>query len=100
MPPATRRRARRPTRVFVVCFMARSPALAGLPGDQALEEPPAGAQIDGEPVSPHARGPVFASSVTVQVEGAAAAFDTDRATGKIVASANGELRGCVIGCSA
>src|SRR5438105_12057881 len=55
---------------------------------------------DNEAVSPHARGPVFASSVTVQGDGTEAAFDTDRATGKMVARANGELRGWVIGCSA
>src|SRR5439155_25747554 len=52
-----------------------------------------------ELVSPHARGPVLASSVTVHPAGEVGSFATDRATGKMVASWNGELRGCVMGCS-
>src|SRR5439155_387289 len=44
MPPATSSSASRPTSVFVVCFMARSPALAGLPDHQTGEEQPEGEQ--------------------------------------------------------
>src|SRR5437868_4663487 len=48
MPPATSSSASRPTSVFVVCFMARSPALAGLPDHQPGEEHPEGEQVEGE----------------------------------------------------
>src|SRR5205807_2487112 len=48
MPPATSSSASRPTSVFVVCFMARSPALAGLPDHQPGEEQPEGEQVEGE----------------------------------------------------
>src|SRR5437868_8625506 len=48
MPPATSSSASRPTSVFVVCFMARSPALAGLPDHQTGEEQPEGEQVEGE----------------------------------------------------
>ena len=51
-------------------------------------------------VSPQAREPVRASSTTVQPEGAGSAFETLRASGKMPAIANGELRGAVMGWSA
>src|SRR5207248_3959405 len=54
---------------------------------------------DNEPVSPHARGPVLASSTTVHPAGGVAVFETLRATGKMVASWKGELRGLVMACS-
>src|SRR5215470_3846836 len=46
--PATTRRTTRPSRVLVVCFMARLPAFPRLPDDQAREEQPEGQHVEGE----------------------------------------------------
>src|SRR2546425_13242088 len=55
---------------------------------------------ESEPVSPQARSPVLASSVAVHPEGAVGDFDTERAMGKMAASASGGLRGWGRGGSA